>query len=147
MWAGKRLCGHPDGGPADPGLPNDPTNSQWFQACSHNGDGQHAYPYGNSFSPLACNGAAYNAGAPVPSVASCQGGYPGLFDMSGNVFEWEDSCQLITADPSGFSDQCNVRGGAFWSDAGHLGCSMQGDWGFRGDPGMNNDLGFRCCSQ
>jgi formylglycine-generating enzyme required for sulfatase activity len=144
-WAGKRLCGNPDGGSADPRTPDVPGASQWFQACSHDGDGQHAYPYGNSYDPSSCNGADYEAGAALPSVASCQGGYPGLFDMSGNVMEWEDSC-TTGSDPSGMSDMCNIRGGAFWSPANGLGCARHYT-DQRNDQGLMNDLGVRCCSK
>src|SRR5579859_3708482 len=45
-WAGKRLCGNPDGGAADPTRWNDPAESQWYRACSINNDGLHIYPYG-----------------------------------------------------------------------------------------------------
>ena len=76
--------------------------SAWFLACSHGAE-QRAYPYGNTFETASCNGCAYeatcgqvvyNLTTPVGSLASCAGGYPGLFDMSGNVEEWEDACTL-----------------------------------------------------
>jgi formylglycine-generating enzyme required for sulfatase activity len=145
-WAGKRLCGNPDGGPADPGTPDLPSSSQWFQACSANGDGQHRYPYGNAYDPQTCNGADYDAGGPLPSLPTCQGGYSGIFDMSGNVFEWEDSCEPSASDPTGQGDTCNIRGGAFWSPSTQLTCSRQAQT-TRGDQGLKNDLGIRCCSK
>jgi formylglycine-generating enzyme required for sulfatase activity len=145
-WAGKRLCGNPNGGPADPGMPNVPSNSQWYQACSRNDDGQHQYPYGNAYHPHDCNGAEYEAGAPLPSLSTCQGGYPGIFDMSGNVLEWEDSCQPDPTDPTGQNDTCNIRGGAFWSHSGQLTCALQNQTK-RSDQGLMNDLGLRCCSK
>jgi formylglycine-generating enzyme required for sulfatase activity len=145
-WAGKRLCGSPAGGPADPASPNVPSNSQWFQACSRNDDGQHRYPYGNAYNRTVCNCAEYEAGAPLPSVQTCQGGYPGIFDMSGNVMEWEDSCQPDSTDRTGASDRCNIRGGAFWSASGQLVCALSNTT-TRSDQGLMNDLGFRCCSK
>ena len=45
---------------------------------------------------------------PVASLPGCQGGYPGVFDMSGNVEEVEDSC-----DDAG---TCYSRGGSFVDD-------------------------------
>jgi formylglycine-generating enzyme required for sulfatase activity len=144
-WAGKRLCGSPNGGPADPTAPNSASSSQWFQACSRNGDGQHQYPYGNTFDPTVCNG-ANDAGGPLPSVPTCQGGYPGIFDMSGNVFEWEDSCQPSATDSSGQLDECALRGGAFWSASTQLQCALQNTT-LRNDQGMMNDLGIRCCTR
>jgi formylglycine-generating enzyme required for sulfatase activity len=145
-WAGKRMCGSPNGGPADPAAPNSPSSSQWFQACSRNDDGQHKYPYGNTFDPTVCNGVEYEAGAPLSSVQTCQGGYPGIFDMSGNVMEWEDSCQPSPTDPSGQFDRCALRGGAFWSAPTQLECALQNTT-IRNDQGAMNDLGIRCCSK
>jgi formylglycine-generating enzyme required for sulfatase activity len=144
-WAGKRLCGSPDGGPADPTAPSSPSSSQWFQACSRNNDGQHRYPYGNTYDPTACNGNE-DAGAALPSFQTCQGGYTGIFDMSGNVFEWEDSCQPNTTDQSHQLDQCAVRGGAFWSNPTELECALHNTT-LRNDQGAMNDLGIRCCSR
>jgi formylglycine-generating enzyme required for sulfatase activity len=144
-WAGKRLCGSPDGGRGDPTAPNSPSNSQWYQACSRDDDGQHQYPYGNAYDPTACNGGDGDGGA-LPSLQTCQGGYPGIFDMSGNVFEWEDLCQNDSTDRTGESDQCATRGGAFWSSSTDLGCAMHNST-TRGDQGLRHDLGIRCCSR
>ena len=78
---------------------------------------------------------------PSPSVEpagtpSCQGGYPGLFDMSGNAAEWEDACDDFAG--------CRVRGGGF-SDkkAQDLACAAD-----RVELRMfkADDVGFRCCS-
>src|SRR5262249_40663852 len=93
-WAGKRLCGRIAGGSVDPTFGTDlASESEWYNACSRGG--QHAYPYGDTYDPRACNGLEYGAGTgpqlPVGSLSSCTGGFAGLFDMSGNVSEWEDS--------------------------------------------------------
>jgi hypothetical protein len=66
--------------------------------------------------------------------------------MSGNVLEWEDSCQPDPTDPTGQSDTCNIRGGAFWSYSGQLGCALHNQTK-RSDQGLMNDLGLRCCSK
>jgi formylglycine-generating enzyme required for sulfatase activity len=146
-WAGKRLCGNADGGSSDPGNGTNPAVSEWFKACSHNNDGLHSYPYGLTYDPKACNGKDYDAGHPLPSLSTCQGGYPGLFDMSGNVIEWEDSCEITppeAGDQTGQSDFCDIRGGSFLLDVNLVRC----DEGFstaRGNGGPDN--GFRCCSK
>ena len=146
-WAGKRLCGDPGGGPADPNGWGDPAKSQWFKACSRNNDGLHVYPYGNTYAPKTCNGQDYDAGKVLPSVASCEGAYPGLFDMSGNVFEWEDSCLPPAPDASdqtGDSDFCHTRGGAFGENSNILRCD-EGVMFTRGSAA--DSLGIRCCSK
>jgi formylglycine-generating enzyme required for sulfatase activity len=99
-WAGKRLCGDLAGvGPAADR--ND--RSEWFGACS--GFGQRAYPWGNEVDRDAgkCN-LARDASVPVGSITTCQGASPALFDMIGNVSEWQANCS---------GDRCELRGGGF----------------------------------
>ena len=43
------------------------------------------------------------------SMKKCEGGYPGVFDMVGNIKEWENACNGTT----GASDICRRRGGGF----------------------------------
>jgi formylglycine-generating enzyme required for sulfatase activity len=139
-WAGKRLCGAIGGGTLLYTATDDPTSSQWFFACSHHDDGLHAYPYGNAFDLTACNG-DQDAGhvAPVASYPLCIGGFPGLYDMSGNVNEWEDSCDHF----EGGMDYCHLRGGSYLQDPVHLEC-VDGYVGYRAN--TYADVGFRCCS-
>jgi hypothetical protein len=138
-WAGKHLCGSTTGGPISPG-DIDGTKSQWFRACSH--DDMRNYPYSNAFDVSACVDCDPGAGchedggppsqgpAPVGSKATCQGGYSGIFDMSGNAAEWEDGCD----DKSGYhlddagkhvpdsrNDVCYHRGGSFYGSKTALG--------------------------
>jgi sulfatase modifying factor 1 len=146
-WAGKRLCGSPDGGPADENDWGNPAKSQWFRACSHNNDGLHVFPYGNTYDPARCNGKDYDAGQALPSLSTCQGGYPGLFDMGGNVFEWEDSCvppDPDASDKTGAPDFCHTRGGAFSENGDGTRCD-EGILFTRGSAAAN--LGIRCCSK
>jgi hypothetical protein len=140
-WAGKRLCGKLGGGPNGYGASADATASQWFNGCS--ASGARLYPYGNTFSAAACNGylgADAGLGAPqaVSARTTCQGGQAGVFDMSGNVAEWEDSCN----GQAGVSDSCHIRGGSFMSDAQGLRCDAV-DSDTRDS--ATDYIGFRCC--
>jgi hypothetical protein len=144
-WAGKHLCGSLDGGPADPNLWYDSTASQWFKVCSRNNDGLHAYPYGNTYQPATCNGAEAGIGHAAPSLSTCVGGYPGVYDMSGNVLEWENSCNAPPPDGGpGPNDYCHTRGGDYGSDNGGMLCNA-GVLYTRGSEAPN--VGLRCCAR
>jgi formylglycine-generating enzyme len=142
-WAGKRLCGAIDGGAIKwaRGDDADPTKDQWYQACSKGG--ALAYPYGSAFDAGACNGRELNVLKVLDagSLPGCNGGYSGLFDMVGNAFEWEDSCE---AETSPF-DHCKNRGGSwYWTDDPYNSCAGAG----MGDARNQRfaDVGFRCCT-
>ena len=140
-WVGKRLCGKIGGGANDYANDANPSTSQWYAACSQGG--VYSYPYGNTYDGLACNGMEYwTAGwgyraLDVGSLSTCQS-YPGLYDMSGNVSEWEDSCS---------GNECHARGGSFRGADGTwltLGCSS--DYSGRPRDYKYDNIGFRCCS-
>jgi formylglycine-generating enzyme len=136
-WAGKRLCGKIDGGVADF---NDfgAISNEHYYACS--AAATRVYPYGNTLDPSACNGVELDAGGPLPvgSLTRCQGGVPRLFDMSGNVEEWQNFCQ----GDGGPTDQCLDGTGAF--DFGGTRCDFR-DSDNRG--GSFPDVGIRCCAR
>ena len=126
--AGKRLC----------------TISEWRAACT--GPSGNAYPYGANYVDNACvddNGGKCDKGGGgvqnCGSRATCEGGTPGVFDMSGNVWEW-------VSDVSG--GQCGLRGGSVdacggGSDNALLSCTND-HW--TNDCGLTwKALGFRCC--
>jgi hypothetical protein len=144
---GKRLCGSRDGGSEDIDDVTKANVSQWHNACVSDG-ATNAYPYGVDYQPEACNGAydpdagTYATGipaVPVGSIQSCQSsvpGYRGVFDLSGNVWEWEDSCFEYDS-----RIDCAIRGGSFRD--GTLDCSHVGHQPF--DQSWGN-TGFRCCA-
>jgi formylglycine-generating enzyme required for sulfatase activity len=147
QWAGKRLCGKIGGGPNDPAAFADPTASQWFRACSK--DGSVAFPYGDVYDGTACVGADYNGMAgyqpatdyphDVTVAKGCVGGYPDIFDMSGNLQEWEDSC----GGASGMDDNCYARGGSYADSVMNLTCSST--LTYKRSAGAIA-VGFRCCA-
>ncbi len=76
--------------------------------------------------------------------SACIGGITNqLFDMSGNVAEWENSCSGTTS----ASDTCIVRGGAFDTTPGSttLTCASSAAQPAVPRNTTANDIGFRCC--
>jgi formylglycine-generating enzyme len=145
---GKRLCGRIDGGPNDVDADvNVAGIDQWYTACTSQGAfDERGYPYGQEYSPNACNGgdAAKGGAVAVATMTGCQSplaDYRGIFDLSGNVAEWEDACDAR----AGLLDGCRIRGGAFDEPDGiWLAC---GAGVATNRFGTDADLGFRCCSK
>jgi formylglycine-generating enzyme required for sulfatase activity len=151
-WAGKRLCGKIGGGANAPADFANAAKSEWFTACSH--AGAYKFPYGaqgDTYDGTACVGADQGAVRPtaVPT-ASCQGGYDGVFDLSGNVSEWENSCAASTS----FSDQCLYRGGSYLDlDTGtsptllcNSGSAATPKSVSKARSTRSKEIGFRCCA-
>ncbi|WP_437574898.1 formylglycine-generating enzyme family protein [Sorangium sp. So ce887] len=108
-YRGKHLCGRIGGGASSPAELANAEQNEWYNACS--GQGVNEYPYGHVYEPKckvdAPTGdfALKSVGpAPVPPVSTCEGGATGLYHMSGNAAEWEDSCDT--------EGNCLVRGGS-----------------------------------
>jgi formylglycine-generating enzyme required for sulfatase activity len=132
-WAGKRLCGSVGGGPiaADDFL--EPAMSQWYLACGGPEGGSH--PNGDP----ECNSSGDTQPiAPVGSFAGCEGFYPGLFDLEGNVAEWVDACDGM----AGAEDTCYLAGGSIIDNTSFC-TNTLADYPRNGTA---RPFGFRCCS-
>ncbi len=150
-WAQKRLCGKIGGGANAFTDYANANASQWFNACS--AQNANTFPYSGNFDLNACYGLEHGSTglqsvvnqSGVPLTGICVGGTPNLFHMSGNAWEWVDSCNGI----SGETDYCHLRGGSFNSLAGQLACTVADPQVPTGDPKLRNhfadDVGFRCC--
>lgn len=82
-----------------------------------------------------------------PLHTACQGGSTGIYQMSGNVAEWENSCDGASA-----TSKCRVRGGSYASaSSADQTCAALRDVermpAATGDPATDplKDIGFRCC--
>jgi formylglycine-generating enzyme required for sulfatase activity len=140
---GKRLCGNVAGGPNGFADFADAAKSQWVNACL-SGAANNAYPYGSTYDAQKCNGLDKDIADTIPAgsltgCTSAASGYAGVFDLSGNVGEWEDSCEHST----GSDDNCRIRGGSYYSLDFDLRCAND----LVGIRSFTNALvGFRCCS-
>jgi len=125
---GKHLCGAIAGGSAPY---DDPSAGQWPLACS---------------AADALDGCDYHGTAgetDVATVPECAVYYDGepLYDMSGNVSEWEDSCSAVT----GPSDFCRTRGGNWSGDPASLTCELVVAPPWRREE-VSATVGLRCCA-
>jgi formylglycine-generating enzyme required for sulfatase activity len=147
---GRRLCGRIGGGMTPYDRATDPGQSQWMNGCTAGGQ----YEWSGGSSPMQSDGepcwyAGLSNGAPydVGTHSACQSpspNYASLSDFSGNVEEWEDSCER-TATTGDASDACNTRGGSVASDTpANVRCdALPSIRHARSD--VSPTLGFRCC--
>jgi hypothetical protein len=142
---GKRLCGAIGGGSVSSVTPdmslNIATKSQWYNACTSSGVNQ--FTYGNSAVWGNCNDylSFSTTTVPVASMPECQSpipGYAGIFDLIGNVSEWEDNCN----GSAGQADRCKLRGFSF--GAGEL-MPMCSQFTSAYRDATYATIGFRCC--
>ena len=85
-----------------------------------------------------------NAGLAIAHPA-CLGGSVNLYQMSGNVAEWEDSCD----GDAGANDKCRLRGGSYTAarNGNQVRCDADRQANRVSDGGVAElaDVGFRCC--
>lgn len=145
-FAGKHLCGAIGGGSIASTSFADASKDEWYAACSKGGTQD--TPYGAYMDGHCIDVSSPNTRAGPVGTTTCEGGYSALFDMSGNVAEWEDSC----AASAGASDLCLVRGGSYISSDQSVPSALCNS----GKPGMpkagtarrdarSHEYGFRCC--
>lgn len=146
-WAGKRLCGKIGGTSLSP-LASELAQEEWNFACS--GGLVTKYPYGDSPMPGVCNIPKENTPSDpgddetktdVGTLPGCQGGFPNLFDMQGNVAEWVDWCDPA-ADGAG-NEACFVRGGHTYGSAEYWSCANLAEFHARNATFL--EVGIRCC--
>jgi hypothetical protein len=135
---GKQLCGGVDGGSTDAAG----ADSEWLLTCTANGKNRAIS--GDSFLSGQCNDQTTSATTTVPvaSKTDCQSpepGYSGVFDLIGNLREWDDNCDTM----SGRVDICHLRGGGFGISAAAPFCN-ETVYAERGD--FAETVGFRCCN-
>ena len=134
-WAGKRLCGAIG------------SVSEFITACEgwwHEAPwSPGAYSASGRDDLAACNfdhGDAYEGLAPVGALKTCEGGFPGLFDLKGNVYEFASSPL----------DCCGALGGAFTSV--HVNLPFRDTYTECrsmlpvGPTTVQHNIGFRCCA-
>lgn len=163
-YFGKHLCGKVSSGPnttLDDNEVTDTTKSEWYNACT--AQGANDYPYGSTYNYAKCHGvdqtdsskpagmcgppdnASGTCAGPVavssPLNSTCVGGVPGVLGMSGNVAEWENSCD-DAANPT----VCHVRGGSHCETGASPNVALRCNEIATQPVGYQGcDVGFRCC--
>lgn len=132
LWAGGYMCRSNEGDAAHP--------IEWKTACG--GSAGLKYPYGPAYQAGHCNDAfASTKPVPVATNAGCEGGYSGVFDMSGNVSEWLDcGCEFEGTDPT--TTKVYIGGGAYHATGDDLDCTPNNTTPMGG---FRKDVGVRCC--
>jgi formylglycine-generating enzyme len=149
--AGKRLCGRLSGGTIPLAQAADPGVSEWSNACSAGGQFAYGSGTGVASGPTECSYKGSQLGTTYPGgtrgkCSSPSPSYEALFDLSGNVAEWEDACERGKDTPeAGANDACYSRGGSYESELEEVECgSLPVIANRRSD--VSPSIGFRCCA-
>jgi formylglycine-generating enzyme required for sulfatase activity len=142
QWAGKRLCGKLGGGSVAYVLFTDATKSEWMDACT--AAGTQTYSYAGAYDATKCQtesgyGGILDVGS-RPDCHSSMSPYDGVFDLTGNVEEWVDSCQLS---PPLKTSYCHGPGGAAGDGEAKARCASTLTVAAANQ--KYDGLGFRCC--
>ncbi len=142
LWRGKRLCGRIGGDKQHINDFPDAAGDEWTRACAGGLD-SNRFSYGVTPDVTKCNvQGTFDGGGLVPtgSMPTCVGATPGVFDLSGNAWEWENACQDSGTAPN--NDGCTFRGGCYANPIADSKCSV-GTFLPR-DVG-SAFVGIRCC--
>jgi hypothetical protein len=120
---GKRLC----------------SKTEWLDACTSGGE--NTYTWGDGWYPGRCvtPPANYVKTQNVGSRPECQSpdaDYAGVFDLTGNVWEWTSECS---------GSKCSARGSAFEGPGSVSALACDTAWPLDNNVTMVS-LGFRCCA-
>src|SRR5262249_5929164 len=118
-------------------------------ACS--AGGKHAYTYGDAFDASVCNTGG-TLGTPTtvasPDFIGCHSpddAFKTIFDLGGNVSEWEDSYREDDSGVGAGLDTWYVRGASYLT-AVPTSETCASRFGQTRQRGPASDIGFRCCA-